>query len=419
MLYSVVTMFRRRGWFGALCFVLAATLPTCVLGSQVLLSLSSLPAVGALSTLSPYSVHHSPPPTHSTSFHPIRITDLMRKLTVWSSNTEQMVSDLFSKPRTMFSRLGSCIYRAVSLPPPRPSPSPPATRTLGGSPPSTRTRTTSTDRPALPEPAYARLGRSYTSRRLSGSSRHIRKPYGSRSSFPSRLARHLRALYSFFVDAVRLPAALAEAFLLLGTPSQIIRTFGLLEFTLLFIIQWRRVHYRYTLTIEGYQFSSRRILTRKRLWTPDCPYSYRESMDWKTWHAIDGYIQYIRMKKARIWDFSLKVRVIRERTVRDWYFTIFGMRSVEVPEDPYHGTDVFENEDDLVLTIPDLDHDLELPTRPRGELWRDWLLGEPPTPPSSAPPTPSPPQRAFVQPVRIADPGDPPDAGEDEGILWH
>ncbi|KAG8682209.1 hypothetical protein FRC08_015107 [Ceratobasidium sp. 394] len=417
MLYPIATMFRRRGWFGALCFVLAATLPTYVLGSQVLLSLSSLPAVEALSILSPYSVHSSPPPI--LSFPPIRIADLTRKLTVWPDNTEQMVSDLLNKPRTIFSRLASRIYRAVAPPPPRPSLPPPATRTLGGSPPSTRTRTTTTNRPALPEPAYARLGRSYTSRRLSGSSKHIRNPYGSQSSISSGLARHLRALYSFFVDAVRFPAAFAEAFLLVDTPSQIIRTFSLLCVALLFIIEGRKVHYHYTLTIEGYQFSSRHILTRKLLRTSECPYSYRESMDWKTWHSIDDYIQYIRMQKARIWDLSLKVRVVRERTVRDWYFTIFGMRSVEVPEDPYHGTDVFENEDDFVLTIPDLDHDLELPTRQRGELWRDWLLGEPPTPPSSAPPTPSPPQRAFVRPVHIADPDDPPDVGEDAGTAWH
>ncbi|KAG8714667.1 hypothetical protein FRC08_011629 [Ceratobasidium sp. 394] len=419
MLYPVATMFRRRGWFGALCFVLAATLPTYVLGSQVLLSLSSLPAVEALSILSPYSGHHSPPPILSNSFPPIRITDLTRKLTVWSSNTEQMVSDLLNKPRTMFSKLGSRIYRAVAPPPPRPSPPPPATRTLGGSPPSTRTRTTSTDHPALPEPAYARLGRSCTSRRLSRSSRHIRKPYGSRYGTPSRLTHHPWALYSFLVDAVRLPAAFAEALLLEDTTTQLTWACGLFFVTLLFIIEARKVHYHYTLTIEGYQFSSRHILTRKRLWTAECPYSHRESMDWKTWDAIDDYIQYIRMKKARIWDLSLKVRVIRERTVRDWYFTIFGMRSVEVPEDPYHGTDVFENEDDFVLTIPNLDHDLELPKREWGELSRDWLLGEPPTPPSSVPPTPSPRQGAFVRPVRIADPDDPPDGGEDAGIPWH
>ncbi|KAG9090720.1 hypothetical protein FS749_000329 [Ceratobasidium sp. UAMH 11750] len=44
MLYSIATMFRPHGWFGALCFALTATLPTYVLGSQVLCSQSVQPA---------------------------------------------------------------------------------------------------------------------------------------------------------------------------------------------------------------------------------------------------------------------------------------------------------------------------------------------------------------------------------------
>ncbi|KAG9073717.1 hypothetical protein FS749_014744 [Ceratobasidium sp. UAMH 11750] len=319
----------------------------------------------------------------------------------------------------MFSRLGLRAFRTILVSLSGPFPLPAATRTIGRSRSPTPTRTTATHHPALPKPAYARLGRSCASCRLSRPTKHIRKPYGSRSGYSSRLAHLLRTLYSLFVDTVRFPAAFVEAFLLLDTSSQLIWTFNLLLYTLLFTLEVRQVHYHCTVIIEGYQFSSKRILNWERTWTADCAYFNREDMDWKVWEAIDRDIQCVRMEKARIRGLSLKVRVIRERTVRDRYFNIFGLRSVEVPEDPYHGTDVFETEDDFLLSAPDLDCDLELPKREWGEIGRDLLLGEPPTPPSSAPPTPSPRLGAFVRPVRIADPGDPPDAGEDERMLWH
>ncbi|KAG9091853.1 hypothetical protein FS749_016184 [Ceratobasidium sp. UAMH 11750] len=427
MLYSIATMFRRRGWFGALCFVLAATLPTYVLGSQVLLSLSSLPAVEALSILSPHATHHSPPPIFS--FPPIRIADLTRKLTVWPNNTGQVLSHLFNRPRSVFSRLASRVHRVISIPLPRPSLPPPATRTIGGSPPPTRTRTTTTHRPAPPEPAYARLsGRSCTFHRPSESSESSdpRLRHRGTTAFAQGMARCLRILSSSvswlrraLVDAALLFTWLAVEFWSPDPTTRLENCFSACCIIFLFTWKVRKVDYRYDIIFEGDQFPSKRILDWKQSWIAWCPYFRRERMDWEMWEAIDRDIQTIRRNYGRVRGFSLKVRVIRERMVRDWNITIFGMRSVEVVENPYHGTDVFETEDNFLLSAPDLDRDLQLPTRGWGEIGRDWLLGEPPTPPSSAPPTPSPPQRAFVRPVRIADPDDPSDAGEDERMLWH
>ncbi|KAG9082035.1 hypothetical protein FS749_007166 [Ceratobasidium sp. UAMH 11750] len=420
-------MFRRRGWFGALCFVLAATLPTCVLGSQVLLSLSSLPAVGALSISSPHVVHHSPPVT--LSFPLVRIADLMRKLTVWSDNTEQMVSDLFTKPRTILSRLASRVHRAISISLPQPSPPPLATRTIGGSPPPTRTRTTTTHRPAPPEPAYARLsGRSCTPHRPSESSKSSdpRSRHRATPVFAQGVARCLHILSASIswlrralIDAALLFTWLAVEFWSPDLTTRLANCFSACCIIFLFTWKVRKVDYRYDIIFEGDQLPSKRILDWKRSWIAWCPYFRRERIDWEMWEAIDRDIQTVRRNYGRVRGFSLKVRVIHKRMVRDWNITIFGMRSVEVLENPYHGTDVFETEDDFLLSAPDLDRDLELPTRGWGELGRDLLLGEPPSPPSSAPPTPSPRQRAFVRPVRIADPDDPPDAGESEGMLWH
>ncbi|KAG8719338.1 hypothetical protein FRC08_003065 [Ceratobasidium sp. 394] len=380
MLYSIVTMFRRRGWFGALCFVLAATLPTYVLGSQVLLSLSSLPAVEA---------------------------------------------HLFNKPHSIFSRLVSRVHRAISASLPRPPP-PPATRTTGGSPSPTRTRITTAHRPAPPEPAYARLsGRSCTFPRSKSSDPPLR--HRSPTVFAQGLARCLRILSASvsWLRPARIDASLFfTSFAVEPWSPKLTRFMQLYVIALSLIriytltgkIRW--VHYHYDIIFEGDR-SSKRILNSKRTWTSECGYPRRERQDWKMWKAVDGDIQIVRRKYGRVRGFSLKVRVIRRRVVRDWYVTIFGARSVEVPEDPYHGTVVFETEDEFMLSAPDLDHDLELPTRERGEFWRDRLFGEPPTPPSSAPPTPSPRQGAFVRPVRIADPDDPPDAGEGQRMLWH
>ncbi|KAG9081840.1 hypothetical protein FS749_007341 [Ceratobasidium sp. UAMH 11750] len=372
--------------------------PTDVLRSWILSKSPRPLIVWTPSTRPPIPVLY-PSSLPVSVFTPIQPTDHMN-LATWVNDT-QTVPCQFKKAPFLCSGLASYAYHAISdslFGPPSPTP---VDGTLGGSFSPTRTRTTTTDDPPLPKPASARFGNSPRPYRW----------YRSRWAISPRLARHLRTLYSSFVDAMRFPAVFVEAFLLMDRSSQIIWTCGLLLFTLLFALEVRQVHYHYTVIIEGYQFTSRRILNRERTWTAECPYSHRESMDWKAWDAIDRYIQCTRMRQARIRGLNLKVRVIRERTVRDWYFTVFGMRSVEVPEDPHHGIDVFETEDAFMLAAPDLDHDLELPKRGWDELERDWLLGEPPTPPASAPPTPSPPQRAFVRPVRIADPGDPPDTG--------
>ncbi|KAG9095947.1 hypothetical protein FRC06_009222 [Ceratobasidium sp. 370] len=122
------------------------------------------------------------------------------------------------------------------------------------------------------------------------------------------------------------------------------------------------------------------------------------------------------MDYARIRGFRFKAQVTRERKVCDWYLTIFGPRSVEVPQDGYHGTDVFETEDEFMQVAPDLDRDLELPRREWNELARDWLR-DPPTPLSSPPRTPSLPQGRFLRRVRIADPDDPDWEGEEERML--
>ncbi|KAG8729797.1 hypothetical protein FRC10_003455 [Ceratobasidium sp. 414] len=119
------------------------------------------------------------------------------------------------------------------------------------------------------------------------------------------------------------------------------------------------------------------------------------------------------MMYARVPDLSLKMRVTCEREVRDWYITIFGMRSVEVPQDDYHGTDVFKTEDEFMLATPDPDCNFKLPWRK----WRDWLCGDPPSPPPSPLQTPPPPQDMFLPPVRIVDPEDPEDEGEDEQMF--
>ncbi|KAG8719343.1 hypothetical protein FRC08_003070 [Ceratobasidium sp. 394] len=426
MLYPIATMFRRCGWFGALCFVLAATLPTYVLGSQVLFSLSSLPAVGALSISSPHVVHHSPPVT--LSFPLVRIADLTRKLTVWSDNTEQMVSDLFNKPRSIFSRLASRVHRAISASLSRPPP-PPVTRTIGGSPSPTRTRTTTAHRPAPPEPAYARLrGRSCTPHRPSKSSKSSdpRSRHRGTTVFAQGMARCLRILSSSvswlrraLIDAALLFTSLAGKFWSPDPTTRLKNCFSACCIIFLFTWKPRKVDYRYDIIFEGDQFPSKRILDWKQSGAAHCPYFWREQMEWQIWDAIDREIQMVRWNYGRVPRFSLKVRVIYEKKVRDWYMTIFGLRSVEVPGDPYHGTDIFETENEFMLNAPDLDCDLELPTRGWGELSRDFLLGEPPTPPSSTPPTPSPRQGAFVRPVRIADPDDPPDTGEGERMLWH
>ncbi|KAG9090722.1 hypothetical protein FS749_000331 [Ceratobasidium sp. UAMH 11750] len=426
MFYSLVAVFRRRGWFGALCFVLAATLPTYVLGSQVLISPSSLSVVETFSISSPHRAYSPRPLIHSLP--PIRITDLTRKLIVWSDNTEQAVLRLFNKPRSMFSRFASRVHRAISASLPRPPP-PPATRTIGGNPSPTRTRTTTAHRPAPPEPAYARLsGRSCTPHPPSESSKssNPRSRHRATPVFAQGIARCLRILSASVswlrrarIDTALLLTSLAREFWSPDLTTRLENCFVAL--CLIFTFTWkaRKVDYRYDIIFEGDQFPSKRILDWKQSGSAYCPYFLRKRMEWQMWDAVDREIQMVRWNYGRVPRFSLKVRVICKKTVRDWYMTIFGLRSVEVPEDPYHGTDVFETEHEFMLSVPDLDRDLELPKREWGEVARDWLLGEPPTPPSSVPPTPSPRQGAFVRPVRIADPDDSPDAGEGERMLWH
>ncbi|KAG8736588.1 hypothetical protein FRC10_009148 [Ceratobasidium sp. 414] len=179
----------------------------------------------------------------------------------------------------------------------------------------------------------------------------------------------------------------------------------------------RKVYYRYDVMIEGYQFSSKRILERTGLPTAGCIYSHRDVMEWKIWDAVDRDVQTIRMMYAHVLGFSLKVRVTRERKVRDWYFTIFGMRSVEVPQDDCHGVDVFETEDEFTLAAPDLDCDLELPGQEWKEVARDWLCGDLPSPPPSPLQTPSLPQDTFLPPVWMVDPEEPEDEREDEWVF--
>ncbi|KAG9093465.1 hypothetical protein FRC06_011508 [Ceratobasidium sp. 370] len=179
----------------------------------------------------------------------------------------------------------------------------------------------------------------------------------------------------------------------------------------------RRVEYRYNLVVEGYQFSSKLVLEWGRPWTAECAYSDRALTEWGIWDAIDRELWAIRTENGHLPDISLKVRVTRKRKVLDWCFSFFIIHPIEVPEDDYHITDVFETEDDFMLAIPDLDCDLELPRREWHEPARDWLLGDPPTPLSSPPRTPSLPQGRFLRPVRIVDPDDPDWEGEDEHML--
>ncbi|KAG8730052.1 hypothetical protein FRC10_003178 [Ceratobasidium sp. 414] len=177
------------------------------------------------------------------------------------------------------------------------------------------------------------------------------------------------------------------------------------------------MHYRYDFVIDGYQFSSNHIRELTGTWIAECAYFDRDVMEWKMWDTINQNIQTVRMEHARVPGFNLKVRVTRERKVRDWHFTIFGMRFIEVLHDDYHGIDVFETEDEFMLATPDLDRDLKLPRRGWKEVARDWLFGSPPSPPPSPPQTPPPLQDMFQPPVRIVDPEEPEDEGEDEQMF--
>ncbi|KAG9096946.1 hypothetical protein FRC06_008169, partial [Ceratobasidium sp. 370] len=178
----------------------------------------------------------------------------------------------------------------------------------------------------------------------------------------------------------------------------------------------RRVHYRYRLVVKGYQFS-KSAFELDWPWTADCAYNDRDLTEWRLWDCIDRDIWSIRIRHARAPGFRLEARVTRERKVYDWYLTIFGPRSVEVPQDDYHRTDVLQTEDEFVQAIPDLDLDLESPRREWKKVVRNWLLGDPPTPLSSPPRTPSLPQGRFLRRVRIADPDDPEREGEEERML--
>ncbi|KAG9080307.1 hypothetical protein FRC06_006803 [Ceratobasidium sp. 370] len=117
----------------------------------------------------------------------------------------------------------------------------------------------------------------------------------------------------------------------------------------------QRVEYCYNLVVKGYQFSLKLILEWGQPWTTKCAYSNQALTEWGIWDTIDHELWAIRP------DISLKVRVTCKRKVLDWCFSFFIIHPIEVQEDDYHRTDVFETEDDFMLAIPDLDCDLELP----------------------------------------------------------
>ncbi|KAG9084800.1 hypothetical protein FRC06_003898 [Ceratobasidium sp. 370] len=417
-------MFRRRCWLGALCLVLAAMLPTYVSGAQVV-----LPVIQTLSIPASPLIYPSSPPI--LAFVPTQIIDRAHRLTVWVSTTKQAaLRRFYSKYSFTRARLALRVYQAISAATlSRPPSLTFATRTLGGSISPTRTRTTTIHNPALPEPAYARFrGRSCTPHRPSESSKRSSKSSSSRlghrytTAFSPRLAHHLHILHSSFsrsrrtrTGVARFPAPPVQKFSLVDAVTQVLGVVGICIHIYLFQAKIRKVHYRCELMIEAHQFS-KLVFEWDRPWTAECLYNNRDLIEWELWDAIDRQIWSIRMDYARIRGFRLKVRVTRERKVCDWSSTIFGLRSVEVPQDGYHGTDVFETEDEFVQAAPDLDLDLELPRREWNELARDWLR-DPPTPPSSPPRTPSLPQGRFLRRVRIADPDDPDWEGEEERMF--
>ncbi|KAG9123176.1 hypothetical protein FRC07_000147 [Ceratobasidium sp. 392] len=346
-----------------------------------------------------YVVFPRRPPPYSPSRRISRtircgLTDRMHRFVSWIDGTKRTLC--YTQPPTIKSRLAWHAYWAlhrtrlqlcrprppisVSLPMPPPlsppSLAPRATRTTGGDPPATRTRSMTEEHPARPEPAHTHIvgrSRKHPTPKSAGSP--------SRPSLLLRLVLLESRVVSWF-DATLTATDLGMAIILVmfaailatrprlwplaptserqprwnkftpthersrlddtptnqdpPNPSDPVTTRELL------------IYYKHTMRIEVYWRSSSPFHERLHSWELLCPYAAAASAEWGMWYYIENQVWRLRKKYALTLDVEVKFRLVRVKKVCVRYTTGSETHDEWVPDDGFNGTDVFESEDEFL-----------------------------------------------------------------------
>ncbi|KAG9125188.1 hypothetical protein FRC07_008610 [Ceratobasidium sp. 392] len=318
----------------------------------------------------------------------------MHRFVSWIDGAKRTLC--YTQPPTIKSRLAWHAYRtlyttrltlcrprppiSVSLPMPcplsPPSLTPCATRTTGGDPPVTRTRSITADYPARPEPAHTHT--------VSRWRKHPKPKSMRPSSRPSLLLRLVlweSRVVSWF-DIALTAADLGMAVILvvivailanlpqlwpvaptserqprwnkstsihkrsgpndtptnqeLPNPTDPVTTRELL------------VYYKHTVRIEAYRHSSNPFRVWTDSWKLLCPYGVTASAEWGMWYYIDGLVWRFKTQRALTPDVEVRFRLVRVKKVLAQYTTGSETRKEWVLDDNYNGTDVFESEDEFL-----------------------------------------------------------------------
>ncbi|KAG9083405.1 hypothetical protein FRC07_013921, partial [Ceratobasidium sp. 392] len=364
------------------------------------LSAASQPLSSTRTSLSPRHYTYVIFPRRTPPYSPVRrisrvvrrgLTDRMHRFVSWIDGTKRTLC--YTQPPTIKSRLAWHAYRtlystrlmlcrprppiSVSLPAPPPL-SPPmlalcATRTTGGDPPATRTRSMTKEHPARPEPAHTRIvGRS---RKHPNTPKSVGSP--PHPSFLLRLVLLESRVVSWF-DITLTATDLGTAIILvifaailatqprlwplvptserqspwnksapvhkcprlnnmptnqeLPDPSDPVTTRELL------------VYYKHTMRIEVYLRSSSPFRWWIRSWDLLCPYDETASAEWGIWYYIEDQIWRFKRRYALIPGVEVKFRLVRVKKVYVQYTTGSETRKEWVSDDGFNRTDVFESE---------------------------------------------------------------------------
>ncbi|KAG8708364.1 hypothetical protein FRC09_001293 [Ceratobasidium sp. 395] len=282
-------------------------------------------------------------------------------------------------------------------PPPPPPPPPPASRTKGGNPPPTRTRRTTKDRPALPEPAYHRIvGRSCKFNEAIELSRpppSVTPSSWTRGSFSFGIGRWLLRLCVGFRHLVAL-AGRAEDTLVdweyrvacwtgasRGAVDQVVCTvYGLLAGCMLLKLTFRSVSlpswrdvllfdepkpepwkmerwilYTFGIRVKAHCSPSRPNVEFRQTLRLEGPIQCRRDLEVDAWYRLDAAIRSIKADVRRYYGpiVETEVKIKKDWILCDAYSTKFGKFSMEVKREGFDGAEWFASERHFMLNMPD------------------------------------------------------------------
>ncbi|KAG8785372.1 hypothetical protein FRC12_017682 [Ceratobasidium sp. 428] len=375
-----------RSWVRVFVLVLVTIFPVCVLGSAPIFSFPSVPT--------------------------------SRTLAAWIDDGQKVVSWTLCRRTPPFSRSKLAWYGYSALhrmrrglcrprPPahasfPTPvshslSASPPASRTKGGSLLPTRTRLTTTDYPAPPEPAYHRtVGRSCRfgeATKPSGLFPSAHSNSRQRNSFGFGIKwwllhlcmvfRHMVVLLGRAEDSLvdlkhriarwsgfsRVAAdealcvlyghgLLAGCILLKLTIRSI--SLSIWEDILLFDepetwTKRRWVRYTYDIQIRGQRPPSQRNVELNHTLKLECPLQCRHGLEMDAWYRIDAVIELVKWNMRHDYGpiIGIEVLIKKDWALYDIHKTKFGVFEIETKREGFDGIECFVSERHFMLNMPD------------------------------------------------------------------